>query len=71
MTKPMARLEFEMPEFCGECPLLVVAGITVKNYDLVVYDSQYTSVCAIINATVVRDKPRPKWCPLKEVTEND
>jgi hypothetical protein len=65
MSKQMARLEFEMPECCGECPLSC--------------DDEYRPTGAAVWCNVTRKNVqdfngcpgRPEWCPLREVTGND
>lgn len=53
-----AMLIIDMPERCSECPL--------KSQ---LYDIQYICCGNHRRMTIPGNKPKPDWCPLKEIPE--
>jgi hypothetical protein len=70
MTKPMARLEFEMPECCGDCPLLFVVRLQIKDAALKEHDRLYSTVCGFTKSNTMPNAVRKKNCPIKEANHD-
>lgn len=57
-----AEFEMDMPRECHECPF----QLKFKGEDV---DDWYTRRCVLINKRI--EYPRPDWCPLQPVKEDE
>jgi hypothetical protein len=71
MENKIARLEFQMPTYCGECPLVMVVSAMLKDLNLCGKQTPCVEYCGALHVETVRKKTRPVWCPLKEVGVNE
>jgi len=61
MTKTMARLEFEMPSSCEDCPL---------DYYRDGWEAEICMCYVTRQSTKEYNFDRPDWCPLEEVQDD-